>query len=221
MFKDKDMNPIAIFITAFISIVLMAVTMILSNEIVPKWYGLPIGILLMVIAIPIHIWAKKHNFGYTISYILNSIGNGFSISAYYTVKKVPINIPQVLLVITGFLAAFSLVAIITYHRSQLYKMAFIAFTMILIMLLAACLGFWIINGSTLYSFGFFSIIIVLTDVLSLGQTRIRSKIISLSSFGIFILISLVVLTILTEGEILSELDFGGSIGHRKSKYRTR
>ena len=56
---------------------------LLATQICQKWYGLAIGIVMMIIAIPFHCNGKKVPWGYLASFLINSIASGFVVSAYY------------------------------------------------------------------------------------------------------------------------------------------
>lgn len=52
-----------------------------------EWAGLIIGILLMIASIPIYFIAKRLPLLYFISFLINMVGVGFSITCYYIFKQ--------------------------------------------------------------------------------------------------------------------------------------
>ena len=74
-----------------------------------------------------------------------------------------------------------------------------------------------------YSFGFFTILLSLfyhcVFALTVNNDRLVLRDISFGSFGAFVIISIVVLFILTEGEILEGFDIGGGEGKKKVKHK--
>ena len=80
------------------SLICMGIFVLSANFAIATGYefsGIGIAICLMIIAIPFHILGKKNGIGYLMSFLLNSIGNGFSVSAYYLVKEVEVNLYEI------------------------------------------------------------------------------------------------------------------------------
>ena len=56
--------------------------------------------ILMILAVPVHIFAKKHKLLYILSYALNTVGSGFAVSAYYLEKQLTTVLGYVILIST-------------------------------------------------------------------------------------------------------------------------
>lgn len=105
--KGKGKPFIAFFftITAYI---LFTFSTVFAMSVCTEWYGLIVGAVLMVFAVPSHIFAKKYKFLYLLCYILNTVGSGFAASAYYLEKGHSV-IPESLFLPMLIPAAVSLV----------------------------------------------------------------------------------------------------------------
>lgn len=206
-FSKGKGKPFIVFIFAIMAYVLFAFSTIFAISICTEWYGLIVGAVLMVLAVPVHIFAKKHKPLYILSYALNTIGSGFVVSAYYLEKELNV-IPESL-----FLPMLipALVSLVTYLLIRLFpkikKFVLAVSTIGTIAMLIAFAVLWIKNGYDFYSFAFFNAVFtlfyVVVDAVTTGEyDRLVIRDISFGSFGIFLVIALVVLFIISEGEIL-------------------
>lgn len=220
-------KPFIVFFFTIIAYILFAFSTIFANSVCKEWYGLIVGAVLMVLAVPAHIFAKKHKILYLLSYILNTVGSGFAASAYYLEKNHSV-VPESLFLPMLIPATVSLV---TYLLVRLFpnakKFVLTIATIGTIAMLIAFAVLWIRKGYEFYSFAFFNTVFtlfyVVTDAVTVGEyDRNVIRDISFGSFGIFLIIAMVVLFIITEGELFEGLfegvlDFGTSDGTRKSK----
>lgn len=189
-----------------------------------NWYALICGVVLMVIAIPFHIWGKKTSACYIISFAFNTIGNGASAAAYYLEVGIAPDLLEVFFAVIPAAGILFLVYLMLQIFAKTKKFTLIFALIINAMLMIAAIVFWIIDGSIIFSFGFFGLIISLFYLCVFGITIDNDKRgvmrdISFGSFGAFIIITVVVLTILSEGDILDGLDF--DIGGKKRRNRQR
>lgn len=88
MLKSKNC---VILLYSVISIVVFSILTNLAVSICSYGYGIMVGLILMICAIPFHLYGKQYNILYTVSFALNTIANSFSVSAYYLAKKININ----------------------------------------------------------------------------------------------------------------------------------
>ena len=72
-FSEGKGKSFVVFIFALIAYILFAFSTIFAISICKEWYGLLVGAVLMVLAVLVHIFAKKHNTLYLVSYILNTL----------------------------------------------------------------------------------------------------------------------------------------------------
>ena len=213
-----------VFGFSLISLIIFPFITIIATATLKQYYGLIIGIVLMIAAIPFHCIAKKHNALYVISFLLNTIANGFSLSALYTSKKTNLIFDDLLLAIIPS----AIILLLTYLL--LRKSKKIALTIIVILntlLTIAFTIFWIIRGGVFYSFGFFCSLILLFYLCVFGVTvnhneRSVLRDISFGSFGAFVILTIVVLFIIYEGEIIDGLDVPDiDLNSRKNKPKSQ
>lgn len=220
-------KPFVVFFFTITAYILFDFSIVFAMSVCTEWYGLVVGAVLMVLAVPAHIFAKKHKIFYFLSYILNTVGSGFAASAYYLEKGhsvIPESLFLPMLIPTAVtLVTYLLVRIFPKAKKYVFTIA----TLGTIAMLIAFAVLWIRNGYEYYSFAFFNTVFtlfyVVTDVVTVSEAdREVIRDISFGSFGIFLIIFIVVLFIITEGEILDGLfegifDFGTSDGTTKSK----
>lgn len=226
-FSKGKGKPFMVFLFTIIAYVVFALSTVFAMSVCTEWYGLIVGAVLMVLAVPSHIFAKKNKPLYVLSYILNTVGSGFAASAYYLEKEHSV-IPESLFLPMLIPAAVSFV---TYLLVRLFlkarKFVLTIATLGTIAMLIAFAVLWIRKGYEFYSFAFFNTVFtlfyVVTDAVTVSECdRNVIRDISFGSFGIFLVVAMVVLFIITEGEILDGLfdgvfDFGTSDGTTKSK----
>lgn len=91
-----------------------------------------------------------------------------------------------------------------------------------IALLVVAIFFWTRTGETFFSFGFFCLLISIYSICVFSVTinhneRSVLKDISYGSFGAFVIITVVIIVILSEGDALEVCDLGVDVGGRKKK----
>lgn len=224
-FLNTKAKAFVVFLFSLISLGLFILSTLFATAVCPKWYGLAIGIGLMLLAIPFHWIGKKYKWGYLLSFLLNSIGSGFSVSAYYVTKHIPLDLYSLLLAIIPAAGILLLVYFMlqTFHKTK--KVTVAVACLLNALLTIAFLVFWIMDGNVIFSFGFFSSLISFFYLCVFGITinhdeRSVLRDISFGSFGSFIILTVVVIFILSEGEILEgadlDLDLGGNDSKKKN-----
>lgn len=211
-----------VFLFAVISIGVFIISTLISTAILKEWYGLIPGLILMILAIPFHWMGKKRKGGYLISFLLNSVANGCSVAAYYVSKNIALHIHSLFL---GVLPALGVLLLAYFMLQTFHKTKRVTVTVACIIngvLTIALLVLWIIYGSTHFSFGFFASLISFFYLCVFGITinhdeRSVLRDISFGSFGSFIIITIVVIFLLTDGEILDGADFDFDIGGNGKK----
>ncbi len=204
------------FVIFLFSLICIGLFVVSANFAIATGYefsGIGIGIALMILAIPFHLRGKKNGVCYLVSFLLNSIGNGFSVSAYYLVKEVKVDLYEMLFasVIAAGVMLFVYLMLQIFSKSK--KVTVTIAAIIIAALMAAAISLWILRDAGFYSFGFFSLLISMFFLCVFGininqEKRPVLRDISFGSFGTFVIITVVVLAILSEREVLSELDFG-------------
>ena len=225
MTKTKQINtnlkPIMVFLSSLVAMGIFIASTLFATSVCTKWYGLVIGFLLMLVAIPIHCFGNKIKIGYVLSFLVNSVANGFSLSAYYNSKSIALNVEDMLkacvLPVALFFVVFLLVQLFPAIKNYICAVGVI----IGCIMLVAFVVMWIRQGTVFFSFGFFSVLLSLFShcVMAVTANNKRNALrdISFGSFGAFIIISIVVLFIITEGEILEGFDISGGESNKKAK----
>lgn len=215
--KGKNFVVFFFTITAYI---LFAFSTVFAMSICTEWYGLIVGAVLMVLAVPVHIFAKKHKSLYLISYILNTVGSGFAVSAYYLEKQYSI-VPESLflpMLIPATVSLFTYLLVRLFPKTKKFVLTIATLGTVIMLIAFAVL--WIKKGYEYYSFAFFNTVFTLFYIVTTAVTisesdRLVIRDVSFGSFGIFLVIAMVVLFIISEGELFEGLfegifDFGSS-----------
>lgn len=190
-----------------------------------RWYGLIIGILLMLFAIPLHIRGKKQSFFYIYSFVVNLVGCGFSASAFYLTAG--FSSLELIPLLLGTVPALALLSLLYFflHFAPLRKRLPLSLAALLTFSLSIVFLFRLPSAETLFHYIFFSagafcLLISLFSIFAFSisvnqEENSVLKNVSFCSFGAFLALTFLVLTIFSEGETLSGLDFGGGGGRRR------
>ena len=221
-FLNTKAKAFVVFVFSLSFMGVFVLSSLFATQICQKWYGLVIGIVMMIIAIPFHCKGKKVLWGYLASFIINSIASGFIVSAYYLKNQTVLNIYELLIGAIPAAAIVFLVYLMLQSFNKTKKVTITVAVIINAILTITAMVFWIMHGNVVFSFGFFCSLISFFYLCVFGITinhneRSVFRDISFGSFGSFIIISVVVIFILSEGEILDGLDIGGGDGGKKSK----
>ena len=224
-FLNTKAKAFVVFLFSLISVALIAVAAFLGVAVFKEFYGLAAAITLMILAIPFHLQGKKRKWTYTVSFLMNSVANGFSVSTYYSAKNIDLSIEGVLLAVIPAVGILLLVYLMLQTFNKTKKVTVTVACILNGALTVALTVLWIIYGWLIFSFGFFCSLISFFYLCVFGITvnhdeRSVLRDISFGSFGSFIIITVVVIFILSEGEILEGfdgLDFGGSGKNSKKK----
>lgn len=158
-FLHTKAKAFVVFLFSVISIGIFIISALGATAIFKEWYGLISGIILMMLAIPFHWMGKKKKGCYLISFLINSIANGCSVSAYYVSENISLHIHSLLLAVLPALGVLFLVYLLlqTFHKTKQVTVTVVC--IINGLLTIALLVLWIIYGSTVFSFGFFASLI--------------------------------------------------------------
>lgn len=221
-FLNTKGKAFVIFLSSIVSLIILAAATKAAILLRPNLNGVIIGSALMVVAIPLHILGKKLSFFYLLSFAANFIGCGFSVSAYYLSKDIPLNIPESAVAAIPAAAVLFLVYLILKLFPNGKIIIVPVATVINLGLLIYAIIFWIRTGDIFYSFGFFCLVVSLFFIFVFGisinhDERPVLRDISFGSFGIFLIVTIVVLFILSEGEILEMLGLDFDVSGQNSK----
>ncbi len=225
MAKTKQINtnlkPVVVFLSFLVAVGILVFSTLFATSVCEKWYGLVIGFILMLVAIPIHCQGDKYKICYVLSFLVNSVANGFSLSAYYNDQNEALNVGEMLKACVLPIALLFVVYLLVQLFTKIKKYICISGVVIGSIMLVAFVVFWIKRGGVFFSFGFFSTLLTLFSIGVMGVTannkRDALRDISFGSFGAFIIISIVVLFVISDGEILEGFDVGGGESSKKSK----
>ena len=178
-----------------------------------QWMALIIGVLFMFLGMVIFQFGKSIPLLYIISFTLNMIGVGLSITAYYVFKAYSLNDYDfifAIIVSLSILSGFGLLTFIPIIKRHLK----ITISITIVTAFITSLYLWLsVDEFTGLSFYFLNIIYFFMIAMIQGTPSLKdlSKEMAVVSFGSFVLISIIVLIILSEGEVLGGLDgFDGS-----------
>ncbi len=204
------------------SLLLIVLTTYLGMQLSNGYGGLIAGILIIAVSVLLYFIFNKKKLSklFVFVYILNSVGIGLSLSTLYIKTEVSFNlfnhidIQRILLAIC-IISLFSLLmlfsAVVLYKKEgvlyywltlSVHILALITFTV-----------FWIANGNniTCSLLFFFEIIALSYHILYLKVNSYNNlfKKISAYSFGLYFIITLIVLIVISEGDFSG---FDGGIG---------
>ena len=167
-----------------------------------KWFGILAGFGLTLLAVPCHFFlGRKTAFGHFLSFLLNSVGAGFSVSAYYTVKNVSL-VPEKLFF--GILPCVVLMLVISFLMVALREnkhILIIVFALIEIALLIVSIVFWVKGEAEMWAIMFFSLLLSSFYIAVLAVTvdedeRTPLRDCSFGSYGFYLVATVVVIVIL-------------------------
>lgn len=183
--------------------------------------GLIIGGSLFFVSIPLHLFGKKVSFLYYLSFLLNIIGIGFTITCYYVFKSYPLELIDFLTasgVSLLMLIGFGLISATNFYRRHpiLYT------SLIILVSFIVSLSLWInVDGFSGLTFYYLNVVyfFMFGMIAQNDYMRHLAKEMSVASFGAFILVSIIVLIIITEGEAIQsiELDFPSGDDSKREK----
>ena len=204
---DKLFQKAIIFATISLFIIVLTVALVININL--QWSALLIGGGLMLATIPVHFKGRKNTNLYPISYCLNVISTGFSIAAYYTIRNVPFNYIQVL-VATAAISLLLLLSAFLLRQEESKRTSFVVINIISGSALIILALLWLTYETTiLYSLSFFLLVYSLFYIFLFkeinNQTNIFHKL-SSYSYTLYLVITVLVLAIITEGDLPFDLD---------------
>lgn len=215
-----------VFLFSIASLGILALSTQVAVVLCSKWYGIIVGICLMILAIPLHILAKRWMFLYAFSFLVNFIGCGFSVSAYYLTNGIAINLFELIVATIPAVAILVLIYLMLGIYSKTKRTTLSIAAVLNFALLVAAVVFWIRTGGTFFSFGFFCLLVSMFSICVFGVTinhdeRPVLRDISYGSFGSFVILTIVVIVILSEGDALEISDLGIEGLDRKKKQKAK
>lgn len=192
-----------ILVNVFLTACFVYTGMFIGFEQENKWVitGLSVGILLL--SIILFQMGKKNNFLYYISNSLNSFATGLVISIYYIHYDITLNMNSLLFVITSLFIVINVISIIPNSRIMKNKTKLKSFLIILTGYMVT-IPLWIIYDNPIYSLLFFLLHILYFYIIAIKIVNSDNllRTISLSTFGMFALVTYAVIIVVSEGEAL-------------------
>lgn len=188
------------FFLLFLAIFLASV--FLGCSLFAKWFGLLAGFLLTVLAVPCHFFiGRKTVAGHFLSFLLNAVGSGFSVSAYYTVKCVSLFPEKLAYGIIPCIAIMLIVSVLMVALRENKHILILVFALIEIALLITSIVLWVKQGGEIYAIMFFSLLLAsfYTTVLAVTVDEDERSVIrdcSFGSYGFYLVATVVVIVIL-------------------------
>ena len=219
-YLNTKAKAFVVFVFALSFIGIFISSSLIATEICQKWYGLAVGIALMIAAIPFHVKGKKRLWCYLASVVINAVASGFVVSAHYLARERTLDIYSLALGAIPAAAVLFLVYLMLQSFNKTKKVTVTVAVILNAVLTILATVFWIKDGGIIFSFGFFCSLISFFFLCVFGITinhdeRSVFRDISFGSFGSVIIISVVVIFILLEGDILDGVDFDISGGDSK------
>lgn len=222
-FFTSKARAFTVFIFALTYMSIFAISTLLVTNVATDEGTLILSILFMLAAIPFHWFGKKHPSLYLASIVLNAIATGFSVSAYYINIEIIPNITHAIAAMLPSVAILLIVYLMLQVFSKTKKVTVTVACILNAILTVGLIVLWIMDGNTIFSLGFFCSLISFFFLCVFGITvnhneRSVLRDISFGGFGSFIIVTVVVIFILSEGDVLEAFDIPdlGS-GNKKSK----
>ena len=203
-----------------------------------EYMGIVIGMAMMLLALLFHNlsklfrrMSKRNAIPYFISYLLNAVGCGFVASSYYTAVKVQAELGELFAAALPAILLVLLCAWVFSFAKKYFAAVLAVFCTLEVALAVFAVYGWITDDSPFFSFLLFSCVFSIFYVIALFDiARRRANVpqgmlvrkISFHSFGIFIIISVIVLFVLSlsDGDGLDIGDVGDIFsgnGKKKTK----
>lgn len=163
MSLHNKLKPLYISFFAIASLILFAFTTTLASDIMSKWFGIPIGIIITILAIPIHFLGDRCKLFYILCLIMNVTGMGFIASAYYIQKSVTADFSSFLLASLCPLAILlisTIIMAIASNNDNTKLITWIVTCVLDVAVLITSIVFWILRGGEYYAFSTFACIVV-------------------------------------------------------------
>ena len=221
--KRKLPGAVVCFFSACAVLPVMLPVLELGTRLFSAWYwwGVICGGALMIGAIFCHCRGRKHSLWYLPALLLNAVGDGFSMSALYIHKHldaaVRTNLPGLLPAACALLLGCLLFLLLSHRKRLAAILAGLAAVAALVFSFGSNDPWWI--------FACFASLLAGVFLLPMGlltghPERSSLRYASFAGFGAFLLITVVVVFLLSEGEVLDGLSGGegsGAVGRKKKR----
>lgn len=193
---------ITVYIFFLIALALFVCSVFAGCAIFDRWFGILAGVLLSILAVPFHFFlGRKTAVGHFLSYLFNTVGAGFSVSAYYTVKSVSLVIDKLAYGILSTVLVMLILCLLMVILRESKHILIVIFAIIELGLIITSIVLWVKRGGEIYAIMHFSLVLATfyTAVLAVTvdedeRTAIRDC--SFGSYGFYLVATVVVIVIL-------------------------
>ena len=198
-------------------IIFFCIATYIATLFVYEWLGILVGVALTLIGVVLHRLGKRDSDFYLSALILNGVATGFAVSAYYIVMDVALVLTALVFPICALLSYFLLNLLIS--RLGHKKLFIILFSVLVGIALLSSVAVWIFLSAPLGSAAFFVALLaffIVAGARALGTVeRSALRELSLASFGAFVVATLVVVAIISDGDAVDALDLTDGTKKRK------
>lgn len=224
---QQNKNILYTFLLATLALFIFSASAFFGMAIFEEWFGIIAGVIMMIAAIPIHNIAKKQKFFYFVTYLLNTVGCGFSVSAYYLFEGTTADLGEFFASTLPLVLLLLICAVVFVLVNKRNKRICTLFCVLDVVLAAFAIYFWVTDGASFWSFLFYSAVMSFFYIIALkvvdndeeffGTKGSFFRTVSFFSFGIFIIVTIIVAAVLSEGEIFDgfDVDIFGNVKKNK------
>ena len=211
MLNTKAKVP-AISAFTLLSLVIFAFASMFACSVMTKWYGIIVGLVLMIAAIPFHCRGKDASWCYMVSFLINSTGNGFALSAVFIKNGYEVKISDMLLAIIPSAVLLLIVCLVLQLFGKAKKATVTLACIADVVLIVIYIIRWITKDNDVFdSFAFFSLLITFFYLCVFGfavnhENRKTLRFVSFGSFGAFIAVAFVAAFVVSEGDVLDGIE---------------
>ena len=195
----KNNTVLRTFLMAVTALCVFAAATVFGISVFKEWLGIVVGVIMMVAAIPLHRFGKKQNLLYFLSVLFNSTGCGFSASAYYITQKINAELGELFAAaLIAIILLFAFAAVL-FFTSKMFTEVSVVFLILDSLVAAFAVAGWVTEGDAFFSFLFFSCLVAFFYIFAMKkaakeyETCEIMRTISFHSFGIFILVTVIVI----------------------------
>ena len=186
------------------------------------WIGIAATVIMVAIAIGAHNLAKGRRGGYWLSYLFNAIGSGGIIGLLYAEMGWTVELPTLFsAAVPAAVLGLALCLDSLGQGKRWHKILDVAVLIMDLLLIAASIVLWVKGYPVFGSFAFFcgicQLFFQMTCLIAGDKPEGKWRYLSFSGFWAFAVIAVVVIFILSEGDILDGLDLDLGIGGKKKK----
>ncbi len=221
-FLQNKGRSLCVFLFAAAALVCFVPATLAATVLLSRWGGLIAGGCLMLLAIPAHRLGKYHKIGYAIAYLLNTLGNGCSVAALYSLKGVSLSPSSMWRAILPAVAALLIACVVLLILPQIKGRFITVFCVCCILAAIVLFVLWACGHSYFFGYAAFALLVAFYYLcvmeITVGHTeRSCLRDISFGGFGSFVILTVVVLIILSDGDVLDGLELGEGFGGRRKR----